>query len=60
MDDLQGIKNALKFLIEREMVKDTASVDCRMRNQHLYECGDELPIINGIKKRYESILDGLK
>jgi hypothetical protein len=59
-NDLDGIKAALKFLIEKEMYKDMNYVINRMKNDHLYTKGQEDEVISNIRNDYNAILEGLK
>jgi hypothetical protein len=59
-EDLIGIKNALKFLIERKMYDDISEAQCDADYLHSYKKGDREKAAERVKKIYKPILDGLK
>jgi hypothetical protein len=58
--DLDGIKAALKYLIERDQSRDISLSHCSHVNNHLYKPEDEQAAKESIIKFYKPILDGLK
>ena len=66
-EDLKGIKNALKFLIECKMNDEICNAQCNVHNSHPYGDinkksykNDDKKVAQTIKKIYKPILDGLK
>ena len=59
-EDLTGIKNALKFLIERKMYGDISEAQCDAVNSHSYKKGDREKAAERVEQVYKSILDGLR
>jgi hypothetical protein len=59
-NDLKGIKNALKFLIESEMNGAIGSAKCDAVNSHSYKPGDRERAEERVRKCYEKVLKGLE
>ena len=59
-EDLKGIKNALKFIIECKMYGEISEVQCDTVNSHSYKDGDRERAAERVKQVYKPILDGLR
>lgn len=58
--DLDGIKRALRFYIEREQRRDISSSHCGHVNSHDYNKEEEIKDKESIIKFYKPIIEGLK